>query len=460
MTLFEHQKLALQYLRLNDGFALFMEQGCGKTLPTLCRILELVKSGKIENALVVAPKPVLGAWCRDIEVTDKKTGEPFFKPTDQEILKKHLTIINYDMVWKPNKGFDRTWGSIVVDESHWIKNRTSNRGKFLLKLALKAKYRYILTGTPIGNGKLENIWSQYAFLDPYIKRGTIYSNIFKREQEDRDGKAHTGSYREFEDSYCFLNQYFKPYKYKNVEEVQDIIAEHCYRVTKVECLDLPEKLPDEIYDIELLEPKIYKELHKDSTVEHMDILTDNPLARLAKLRQVCSGFLNNSETVHELKCEKLKVLEDFLDGWEKKLVIFAEFKHSIKGISGLLTKLKIKHVILNGEQKDKQIWRKFQSDESIRVIVCQYQSGGTGIDLYAADTILYFEPTLSSTTLEQSKDRIHRIGQTQKCSYIHFITPKTVEAEIYKALKGYSDFNEKVFTEYMQEYTKSYAGRK
>lgn len=438
LKLYNHQKLALQYMRLNDSFALFMEQGCGKTLPTLYRILELRKQGYITTALVVAPKATMGAWYRDMEM---------FDPEDRLLLEKSITVINYDSVWRKNKGYDKVWDCIVLDESHKIKNRTSKRAKFLLRLALKSKYRYILTGTPIGNGQLENIWSQYAFLEPCIVNGRVASKIF-------------GTYKQFEDRYCLLNQYWKPYRYKYVDELQDIIAEHSYRVTKAECLDLPEKLPDEVYDIELKEPALYKELHKSSTVEELGILAENPLARMTKLRQVCSGFLNDGETTHELKCEKINVLEEFLDGWEKKLVVFCEFKHSIKAVSALLTKLKIKHVILDGEQKDKLIWRKFQSDPKIRVIICQYQSASQGIDLYAADTIIYYEPTLSSNTLDQSRDRIHRSGQTEKCSYIHFITKGTIEGAIYKALKNYSDFGEKLFNEYMTEYTKSYAGRR
>lgn len=437
LALYNHQKLALQYMRLNDSFALFMEQGCGKTLPTLCRILELRKQEYITTALVVAPKATMGAWYRDIEM---------FSKADQKLLRACVTVINYDKVWR-GKTFDREWGCIILDESHKIKNRTSKRAKFLLRLALKSKYRYILTGTPIGNGRLENIWSQYAFLEPCIVNGRVASNIF-------------GTYKQFEDRYCLLNQYWKPYRYKHVDELQDIIAEHSYRVTKAECLDLPEKLPDEVYDIELKEPALYKELHKSSTVEELGILAENPLARMTKLRQVCSGFLNDGETTHELKCEKINVLEEFLDGWEKKLVVFCEFKHSIKAVSALLTKLKIKHVTLDGEQKDKLIWRKFQSDPKIRVIICQYQSASQGIDLYAADTIIYYEPTLSSNTLDQSRDRIHRSGQTEKCSYIHFITKNTIESAIYKALMGYSDFSERLFTEYITEYQKGWSYKK
>ena len=207
------------------------------------------------------------------------------------------------------------------------------------------------------------------------------------------------------------------------------------------------------------EPALYKELHKSSTVEELGILAENPLARMTKLRQVCSGFLNDGETTHELKCEKINVLEEFLDGWEKKLVVFCEFKRSIKAVSALLTKLKIKHVILDGKQKDKLIWRKFQSDPELRVIICQYQSASQGIDLYAADTIIFYEPTLSSNTLDQSRDRIHRSGQKNKCSYIHFLSRGTIEVSIYKALKNYSDFSKALFEEYLAEYTRSYSGR-
>lgn len=408
----------------------------GKTLPTLIRILELSKGDKIQNCLIVGPKAVMGAWYRDCEL---------FNKSDRQHLENLITVINYDSVWRKNKGYDRQWDCIVLDESHKIKNRTSKRSTFLLKIALNAKYRFILTGTPIGNGQLENIWSQYAFLKPTVVRGRVASEIF-------------GTYRQFEDKYCILNQYWKPYRYLKVDELQDIISEYCYRVTKEEALDLPDKLPDEIYDIELKEPKMYKEMHKTNVIADLDMLADNPLAKMLRLRTICSGFIKDEDgRVHELKCEKLEVLKDFLDGWEKKLVIFCEFRHSIDAVSGLLQKLKIKHVILDGRQKDKQIWRKFQSDEKIQVIICQYQSASMGVDLFASDTVIYYEPTLSSNTLEQSRDRIHRINQTNKCSYIHFITKSSIEAAIYKALKGYNDFSEKLFTEYMQEYTRSYS---
>ena len=440
LTLYRHQKVALSYMRSNNYFALFMEQGTGKTIPSLCRLLDLFKSGAIENALVIAPKSALGAWERDMEL---------FNSLDREILRNGITLINYDKVWRGDKKspYYKKWGCIILDEAHYIKNRSSQRSKFILKIACEADYRYILTGTPISNGQLENIWSLYCFLDPYMNKGYPYSRIFG------------GSYRAFQDKYCILNMYHKPSSYIHVKELQNIINEHSYRVKKVDCLDLPDKLPDEIIKVDQGDKKLYKKLSVESAILEYEILAENPLSRLVKLRQLCSGHIK-TETgeIIEVANNKIPILQEIIEGYEddKKLVIFAEFKYSIGKISELLRKMKISHVVLDGDQKDKTIWRQFQGDKNIRVIVCQYQTANAGIDLYASDTIIYYEPTLRSQILEQSRDRIHRTGQKSKCSYIHLLTKGTVEVDIYRALAGYSDFSEKLFVEYMEGYRKNY----
>lgn len=451
IKLFRHQEIALSYMRMNDYFALFMEQGTGKTIPSLFRILDLAKSGKIETALIIAPKSALGAWERDIE---------HFNELDQELLKSIITLINYDKVWRgeDKSPYYKKWGCIVLDEAHSIKNRTSRRSAFILKIATMSDYRYVLTGTPIGNGQLENIWSLYTFLNPYMERGRVYSHIFKEYMEENASGEYKGSFQEFLKRYCVLNKYHKPSSYINVKELQNIINEHSYRVKKVDCLDLPDKLPDEVVKVDLKEKALYKRLLESSALLEFEILAENPLSRMIKLRQLASGHIKTENELIEVKNEKLSILQELIEGYEddKKLVIFAEFKYSISKISELLKKLKIKHIVLDGDQKDKTIWRKFQSDPKIRVIVCQYQTASAGIDLFASDTIIYYEPTLRSNILEQSRDRIHRTGQVNKCSYIHLITKGTIEIDIYRALVGYSDFSEKLFTEYMNNYRKNY----
>ena len=452
INLYHHQKIALSYLRFNDSFALFMEQGTGKTIPALIRILELLVHDEADRVLIVAPKSALGAWVRDMEK---------FEPSTQALLDYRVELINYDKVWRggDKSPYNKQYDVIVLDEAHAIKNRTSRRSAFLLKLATRAKYRYILTGTPISNGQLENIYSLYCFLDPYIDRGRVYSRIFQRHLNAVGKGTYKGTYYEFQDRYCILNQYHKPTSYINVRELQDLINEYCYRVKKVDCLDLPDKLPDEIVYVDQAEKALYKKLATESAILEYEILAENPLSRLVKLRQLVSGHIKTDTEIIETKCEKIPILKELIEGYEddKKLVIFAEFKYSISQIRKLLISMDIEYLVLDGDQKDKSVWRSFQADERIRVIVCQYQTAAAGIDLYASDTIIYYEPTLRSNLLEQSRDRIHRSGQVNKCSYIHLITRGTVEVSIYRALAGYSDFSEKLFTEYLQTYQRSYS---
>lgn len=445
-----HQETALSYLSIFDSFALFMEQGTGKTLVILWHVLELIKRKDLSSVLIVSTLSGIGAWERDIEK---------FRPDEQKMLNSVITVINYDKVWRTSKTtgnpYDKTWEMIVVDESHSIKNRTSRRSKFLLKLSLKATYRYILTGTPIGNGKLENIWSQYAFLDPINARGHIHSRIFD------------GSYYDFLNQYAHLDRYHNPFKYTNVEDFQSKLDEYCYRVYKVDCVDLPEKLPDEIIKIPMsaIQKKYYKEMEEFNVIESLNIMAENPLAQQSKLRQIASGFVNDNElgdwkSSYDMKSNKISVLTELVESLgDKKIVIFAQFGHSIAQIQDAMKKMKLKTVTLDGKQRDKSIWRKFQDDESIRVIVVHYQSGNAGIDLYSSDTIIYFEPTIESIVLEQSRDRIHRTGQKSKCSYYHLITTGTVEVSIWRALSNFEDFSLSIFTESMSKYDKSWGHR-
>ena len=436
VTLYNHQKLALSLLQSNDRFALFMEQGTGKTLPTVIDMLERFQRNEVTNAIIVAPLATLAAWERTKDLLDDEARK-LFETSD-------ITIINYDKVWRGD--YEKVYDLIILDESHAIKNRGSKRSKWALRTSPNAKVTRILTGTPIGNGQLENIWSQFAFLKPSKYRQWTRSEDF-------------GSWSKFCENYCYLNKWWQPYRYKNVDRLQEIIDQNSYRVKKEDCLDLPDKLPDETYSIELKPKKIYREMKKDKVMEELGLIAENPLTHSLYLREIATGFIKDEQgNVHSLGSNKPKELKTFLEDFNKKLVIFFQFKESKRQILEVLKAQKIKHVVLDGETKDKTVWKSFQTQEDVKVIVCQYQSANQGIDLYAADTILYYEPTNSSTIMEQSRDRIHRIGQNHPCSYICFETKGTIEPYIYKALRNYEDFNERLFTEYIEEYQRSYGG--
>lgn len=442
VELYAHQKTALGLLRMNDGFALFMEQGTGKTFPVLFRIAELAESGRIRNALIVAPKAVCTSWEDKILMLDDEQRKA--------LMCIQLVIVSYDTLWRRKELVDETFDVVVLDESHYIKSPAANRTKGCVKVAARARYRYILTGTPTSNGQLCNIWSQFAAIDPVVVtarngRRFVYPKCLGGD-----------SYYAWIQRVAYLNKWNKPYKYKDVSAIQEVIGDKSYRITKAECLDLPEKLPDEILyvNLESTLKRNYREMVKSSAIVSLDTLAGNPLTRSLRLRQMCSGFIDteNGER-HEYKCSKIAVLKDFLADYEGKFVVFCEFRHSIDAVSALFDTMGIAHVTLDGRSKGDE-WREFQNDPKVQAIVCQYQSGSAGIDLYAADMCIFYEPTLRSDLNEQAKDRIHRVGQTRPCSYYYMLTSGTIEFAIYNALKNYEDFGEALFTQFIAEYTK------
>lgn len=438
VELYSHQETALNLLRLNDGFALFMEQGTGKSFPVLFRLAELAERGLIRSALVVAPKAVCESW-------RQKVG--LLSDAQRAALESvGMEVASYDIVWRRERYGDGTFDAVVLDESHYVKSPSAKRSHACIALCSRARYRYILTGTPTSNGQLCNIWSQFACIDPVVVRGRVYPGCLGGD-----------SYYKWIDRVAYLNQWHQPYKYRNVDELQGVIAEHSYRITKAECLELPEKLPDQVLDVEL-DPrarKPYADMMKSSAILELDTLAGNALTRALRLRQLASGFIDtdSGERV-EYPCRKLSALEGLLSDFEGKVVVFCDFRHSIDAVEALLAKMGMNPVTLDGRQADKGVWKRFQSDPGVRAIVCQYKTASVGIDLFAADTIVFYEPTLSSNENEQAKDRIHRPGQHRPCSYYYLITKGTIEEGIYRALCDYRDFEKALFTRYITEYEK------
>jgi len=437
VDLYQHQRTMLGLMRANEGLALFAEMGTGKTLPTLMRALDVARRGG--ECLVVAPAAVCAGWLSKIS--------DYFDPRDQETLRSHLTVTSYEMSARP--GFSRHWDMLVLDEGHYIKSATAKRSKRARVMACDADLKYLLTGTPTSNGQLSNLWSELCFLDPRpgSREGLTLSNIW----EPYTGR---GGYYEWLNRFARLDQWHKPYGYRDVSTIQKIVGEHAYRITKAECLDLPEVLPDEILRVPDGETRLYRNIARESAdVEH-DILCENSLTRLLALRQICSGFVTQDGTVTGLKDPKATWLREFLKDFDGKLVVFCDFRHSVDVVADAMTKAHMNPIILDGRTTDKGCWELFQHMPDVRGIVCQYQSGGAGIDLTAASTCLFYEPTLSSNLNQQARDRIHRIGQGSACSYLYLMCAGSIEESIYKALRGYQDFSVSFFEQHMEECAK------
>jgi len=451
IVLYQHQKEILDLLTQNERFLLLAEVGVGKTAPALINLSNLMLAGEVENALIVAPLSGLGAWTRDAQK---------LSPERQRLLKKGVTYVNWDKISRKDgkwqKQLFKRWDCIILDEGHAIAKPTSNRTKYFvgvgkaLGLASKAKYRYLLTGTLITNSRLEDLWAPLRFIldDEWMTWAEFKRHFLVT-------KTLPGSYAEM------------VVGYRNRSELLDIVARYSYRVLKKDCLDLPEEMPDEIVMVPWADgknPGFDKTTHQlyedalDSYVEALDMVMDNPLTRRLRISQIAAGHIKESDTIEEsgrrvrgdtyhLKSLKTRYALELIENNPGKTVCFYSYRASCESMEKALKGAKIPFVTLNGDQPDKNIWQRFQSDERIRVILVQYQSGSTAIDLFASSSTIYLEPCDSSTLLEQSRARTHRNGQTQPCSYTFLLTEGSVEIEKYKRMCQHQDFDEAAWLE-------------
>ena len=423
---YKHQEDMLAMLTSHKQFAINAEAGCGKTLPMLWHLTNLLKSGAIDDALVIAPKSALQSWTMDV----KKL------PLSRQRECQKISFVNYDLVWR-RQFFDKHWGAVVCDESHLIAHRQSKRTKFIMSLSAKSEYRYIMTGTPIGQGRLEDYWSQFEFLLPgYFGKWKDFAGRYLIERTIK------GTWASF------------VVGYRNKQELLDKVSAYTYAIRKRDCLDLPEKLPDVIVRVPLTTPqkKLFKEID-ESYVPMIDKIIDNPLVKGAFYREVSSGFLyDDNKNVVDVGSGKMAMLEELLDSiLPYKVVIFAQFTNSISNIEALLDKKKITYVELSGRQNDKTIWSRFLEDDNVQVIVCQYESANAGINLYSSSHMIFFEPSLATITVSQARDRIHRIGQKQACSYYWLLTEDSIEEAIYKRLEKKEDFTNECIAKFVEE---------
>lgn len=356
-----------------------------------------------------------------------------------------VVVVNYESAWRLEKALT-TWHPdlIIADEGHKIKTHNIAASKAMHRMGAKASYRLLLTGTVITN-KAIDVFSQYKFLNP-----AIYGNSF----------------------YAFRNRYFDMVGYgnhtpvlkKSMEgELTEKLHSISYRATKAECLDLPETT-DVIRQVEL-EPaalRIYRGLVKESYAElaggeqgaPVAVTATNILTRLLWLSQLTGGFLGNDETaaVEQVSAAKLSALEDILDGAAaegKKLVIIARFLPEIKAICKLLEKRGLRYSCITGEVKDRdeQVAR-FQKEPEVMAFVGQIATAGLGITLTAASTMVFYSLDYSMSNFEQTKARIHRVGQRMPCTYLYLVARGTVDEKVLAALESKADLARTLVDDY------------
>lgn len=378
--------------------------GLGKTF------VSSEKANSYDNKiLVVSQLSKVKDWCEHFkkyydyeafDLTNKKNIETFIN-----LNYKCVAVINYDVVWRRKELLKLEDFTLILDESSLINNETTKRAKFILKL--KPTNTILLSGSLCG-GKYERLYSQLQLLGWNISKKMYYSQYIDMQIS--------------EDGYPIIKGY------KNVDRLKRKIREHGAIFMKTEeVLDLPSQ---NFITINVDSSKEYKHFMKNGIVEvnGVELVGDTTLTKLLYARELCGLYSD----------EKLKVFKDLVDSTDDRLIVFYNFKQELEKMVELIDK---PYSLVNGSVKDLTNYENY--DNSITFI--QYQSGSMGLNLQKANKIIYFTPTLSSEMFEQSKKRIHRLGQKESCFYYKLVCG--IEYKIYNTLSMRKDFTDKLFEE-------------
>lgn len=432
----------------NKGFGFLFEMGCGKTLTAIATMGSAYEMGAIETVLVVAPTSVCAVWPKDIaEFAGFKYKVNVLLGTKQQRLKElaalqafpfkalKVAVINYESVWRDGiyeAILEWKPDMIICDESQRIKTHDAQQSKAMHRLGDIAKYKLILSGTPVQNNAID-IFSQYRFLDPNIFGLNFYA---------------------FRNRYAIMGGFNNRQiiGYKDLDKL--IKKEHsiAYRVTKAEALDLPEQTFLTRYiSLDAKEKRLYDQIKRDSFAELESggkISAHTVLTKLLRLQQFTGGFIqpDGCEKPELVFNGKLNALEDILDDYVidagKKLVVFCRFRAEIDLIQKLFEKKKIRYRSIYGDIKidDRgDIVKDFQTNPETKVFLAQIDTAGLGITLTAADTCVYYSVNFNYAAYSQSLARIHRIGQRNTCTYIHLVVEHTIDSTVLKALAKKED---------------------
>ena len=466
---YAHQTTALEKSWNKKVFAYFMEMGTGKTKVAIDNIAMLYDNGKINGVLIIAPKGVYKNWYSQeipIHLVDHihpKTvlWQAMINQKQQKLLDTlfetgndlHILIMNVES-FSTKKGVDfaaRFLNShntyMAIDESTTIKNPGAKRTKSIVALGQYAKYRRILTGSPVTKSPLD-LYKQCEFLDEYLLDHSSYYTFRTRYAVMR--KAHFNG-RSVE----------IVVGYKNLGELSDKIKPFSYRVLKDDCLDLPKKtFMKRIITLTAEQEKVYKQM-KEMALAQLNgklLTTANALSQLMRLHQItCGHFKANDGSIQIVKNNRLSELINLLDEVEGKAVIWAHYQYDVQTIIEAIKKEYGDDSVVdyygktpNDERQDNI--KKFQEDPRYRFLVGTPATGGYGITLTAASTMIYYSNGYDLEKRQQSEARIDRIGQTKPMTYVDIICEDTVDERIVKALRKKINIATEIMGEKLKEW--------
>ena len=451
---YRHQLESFESSANVENFALLMDMGTGKTKVCIDTIGHNFEKKRINFALIVSPKGVIANWVSEIEthLPDRIDREVvLWKPNLTKARRKELKdlaesseklkflLMNVE-AFSTKKGLDvadffvhRFGVFMVVDESTTIKNRQAKRTKAICTVGRWAVMRRILTGSPVTKSPMD-LFSQMGFLSPKILGFKSYY-------------AFQGRYAVVQRRTMGSHAFNQIVGFQRLDELTETLDKHSFRVRKEDCLDLPDK----VYmkrEVELTKEQsdAYAQM-KHLALARLDngelATTQNVLTQIMRLQQICLGSLTDDDgEVHPLKSNRQSELMDICDEIQGKAIIWATWTMDIRSIAeALRDRFSVQAVAtLHGETPDSErqkIVESFQDRQSeLRFIVGHPKTGGFGLTLTAANTIVYYSNSYDLELRMQSEDRAHRIGQENKVTYIDLISPKTIDEKIVDALRN------------------------
>ena len=466
---YAHQLTALEKSWNKETYAYFMEMGTGKTKVLIDNLAMLYDKGKVDGALIVAPKGVVGTWHNqelpahlpnhienvtvlwqaNINKKQQDKLDQLFK-TGHEL---HLLIMNVE-AFSTSKGlkfaqkFLRSHKSLMaIDESTTIKNPKAKRTKNILSLSKLAKYRRIMTGSPVTKNPLD-LYTQCEFLDPFHLNFSSYYAFRNR-------------YAEMKTMHVSGRSIQIVGGFRHLDELADSLKPFSYRVLKEDCLDLPDK----IYmkrEIQLTkeQDELYQQMRKEAlaTLNGKTVTTMTALTQLMRLHQItCGHFSADDGSVQEIKNNRLAELLDVLEEIEGKAIIWAHYQHDVMNIYKLLQDKYGPGSVVHYygktllEQRDYAI-KNFKTNDKVRFFVGTPATGGYGITLVQANTVIYYSNGYDLEKRMQSEDRAHRIGQKKKVTYVDIIAEDTVDKKIVKSLRKKINIASKVMGEELKSW--------
>jgi SNF2 family DNA or RNA helicase len=464
---FAHQSKALEMSWNKEVFAYFMEMGTGKSKVLIDNICMLYNAGKINGALIIAPKGVYKNWF-DSEIPnhmpdyiEKKIGLWRTDPNAKELkplfstgAELHILIMNVE-AFSTKKGvlFAHKFLSchnalIGIDESTTIKNPNAKRTKSILSLKPLSKFRRILTGSPVTKSPLD-LFSQCQFLDSWLLNQSSYYAFRTRYAVCRKINV---SGRQVE----------IVVGYRNLGELSEKVKPFSYRVLKDDCLDLPPKTyTKRIIELSDEQKKVYKTM-KEKAIAFLNgkmVSTATVITQLMRLHQItCGHFTSDDGDVQEIKNNRIDQLMEILEEVEGKAVIWAHYRYDIKKIVEAISKKYGENSVVtyygdtSTDDRQKAITKIQDKDSSVRFIVGTPQTGGYGITLTGASTMIYYSNGYDLEKRQQSEARIDRIGQEKPMTYIDIIAEGTVDDKIVQSLRKKVNIATEVMGEKLKEW--------